>query len=190
LVIGVNTKDIAMKTNLKLSLVTGLLLAAGLAYSQAPMMGGAMHEGMQGHGMDHPGMGHIDPAKMQAMMEKRHAALKAQLKLTPAQEPAWAAFMEAHKPPAGKMGKPDMSDMSKLTTPERIDKMKEMRAQRMGEMAAEMDKRGAATKTFYAALTPEQQKLFDAHEMKGHGMKGHDKPMGQPSNMAPVPAKN
>jgi hypothetical protein len=177
-----------MKTNLKISLITGLLLAAGLAYSQAPMMGGAMHEGMQGHGMDHPGMGQMDPAKMQAMMDKRHAALKAQLKLTPAQEPAWAAFMEAHKPPAGKMAKPDMPDISKLTTPERIDKMKEMRAQRMGEMAAEMDKRGAATKTFYAALTPEQQKLFDAHEMKGHGMKGHDKPMGQPGNMPSMPA--
>jgi hypothetical protein len=88
------------------------------------------------------------------------------------------------------MGKPEMPDMSKLTTPERIDKMKEMRAQRMGEMAAEMDKRGAATKTFYAALTPEQQKLFDAHEMNGHGMKGHDGPMGQHGSLPTMPAKN
>jgi Spy/CpxP family protein refolding chaperone len=182
-----------MKTNLKLSLVTGLLLAAGVAYSQAPMMGCDMHEGMQSHGMDHPGMGgmgHMDPTKMQAMMDKRHAALKAQLKLTPAQEPAWAAFMEAHKPPAGKLGKPEMPDMSKLTTPERIDKMRELHAQRVSERAAEMDKRGAATKTFYAALTPEQQKLFDAHEMKGHGMKGHDMPVGQHGNMPAMPAKN
>jgi Spy/CpxP family protein refolding chaperone len=177
-----------MKTNLKLSLVTGLLLAAGLAYSQAPMMGGAMHEGMQGHGMDHPGMGHMDPAKMQAMMDKRHAALKAQLKLTPAQEPAWTAFMEAHKPPAGKMGKPEMPDMSKLTTPERIDKMREVHAQRVSERTAEMEKRGAATKTFYAALTPEQQKLFDAHDMKGHDMQGHGKSMGKHGNMPAMPA--
>jgi len=174
-----------MKTNLKLSLVTGMLVVAGLAYSQAPMMGGGMHEGMQGHGMEGK-----DPAKMQAMMDKRHAALKAQLKLTPAQEPAWAAFMEAHKPPAGKMGKPEMPDMSKLTTPERIDKMRELHAQRVAERTAEMEKRGAATKTFYAALTPEQQKLFDAHEMQGHGMQGHDKPMGQHGNMPPMPAKN
>jgi hypothetical protein len=190
-----------MKTNLKLSLVTGLLLVAGLAYSQAPMMGGGMHEGMHGQGMDQPGMGgmgHMDPAKMQAMMDKRHAALKAELKLTPAQEPAWAAFMEAHKAPAGKMGKPEMPDMSKLTTPERIDKMKELRARRMSEMAAEMDKRGAATKVFYAALTPEQQKLFDAHEMKGHNMKGHgmkghemkghDMPMGKHGTVPAMPA--
>lgn len=179
-----------MKTNLKLSLVTGLLLAVGLAYAQAPMMGCDMHEGMRGHGMDHPGMGHMDPAKMQAMMDKRHAALKAELKLTPAQEPAWAAFMDAHKLPAGKMGKPEMPDMSKLNTPERIDKMKEIRMQRMAEMAAEMDKRDAATKTFYAALTPEQQKLFDTHIKQGHGMRGHNKPMGQHGDMPPMPAKN
>jgi Spy/CpxP family protein refolding chaperone len=173
-----------MKTNLKLSLVAGMLLVAGVAYSQAPAMGCDMGAGMQGHGM-----GRMDPAKMQAMMDKRHAALKAQLKLTPAQEPAWAAFMEAHKLPAGKMGRPDMPDMSKLTTPERIDKMKEMRAQRMSEMAMAMDQRGAATKTFYAALTPEQQKLFDAHEMKGHDMKGRGMGMGQ-HGMPPMPAKN
>jgi hypothetical protein len=173
-----------MKTNLKLSLVAGMLLVAGVAYSQAPMMGCDMREGMQGHGM-----GQAAPAKMQAMMDKRHAALKAQLKLTPAQEPAWAAFMEAHKLPAGKMGRPDMPDMSKLTTPERIDKMKEMRAQRMSEMAAAMDQRGAAAKTFYAALTPEQQKLFDAHEMRGHDRKGHGMGMGK-HEMPPMPAKN
>jgi Spy/CpxP family protein refolding chaperone len=179
-----------MKTNLKLSLVTGLLLAAGMAYSQTPMMGGDMHEGMPGHGIEHPGMSQAYPAKMQAMMEKHHAALKAQLKLTPAQEPAWAAFMEAHKPPGGKMGKPEMPDMSKLTTPERIDKMRELHAQRVSERTAEMDKRGAATKTFYAALTPEQQKLFDAHDMKGHGMRGHHEPMVQHGSTPPPPAKN
>jgi Spy/CpxP family protein refolding chaperone len=174
-----------MKTNLKLSLVAGMLLVAGLAYSQAPMMGCDMHEGMQGHGM-----GRMDPAKMQAMLDKHHAALKAQLKLTPAQEPAWAAFIEAHKLPAGKMGKPDMPDLSKLTAPERIDKMKELRAQRMGDMAAAMDQRGAATKTFYAALTPEQQKLFDAHDMKRHHMNGHGKDMGNHADMPPMPIKN
>ena len=182
-----------MKSNLKISLVAGLLLAAGLAYSQAPMMDGGMHEGMpgmqgmQGHGMEHPMMGGKDQAKMQAMMDKRHAALKAELKLTPAQEPAWTAFMDAHKAPAGMMGKPDMPDMSKLTTPERIDKMKEMHAKHVGERTAEMEKRGAATKAFYAALTPEQQKIFDAH-----GMAGHDKAMnkmGKHEHKAAMPTK-
>lgn len=166
-----------MKTNLKISLVAGLLLAAGLAYSQSPMGGaqcdmmGGPQGGMYGQGMSHHGMGKMDPAKMQAMMDKRHAALKAQLKITAAQEAAWTTFMDAHKAPAGMMGKQPavMADMAKLTTPERIDKMKELRAQRMGEMTAVMDKRAEATKALYAVLTPEQQKTFDAQSMMGAG---------------------
>jgi protein CpxP len=52
-------------------------------------------------------------------------------------------------------------------------------------MSAAMDRRGDATKAFYAALTPEQQKVFDAqhqkhwqHGGKGmhHGEHGADKP--------------
>ncbi len=163
-----------MKTNLKISLVAGLMLAAGLAYSQSPMGGGQcdmMGGGMQGQGMDHYGMGKMAPAKMQAKMDQRHAALKAQLKITASQEAAWTTFTDAHKPPAGMMGtqQPAMADMAKLTTPERIDKMKEMRTQRMGEMTAAMDKRAEAVKAFYAVLTPEQQKTFDAHSLMGPG---------------------
>ena len=49
--------------------------------------------------------------------------------------------------------------------------MRALRNQRMAEMNAAMDKRGEATKAFYAALTPEQQKTFDA-EHKKHGPHG------------------
>jgi Spy/CpxP family protein refolding chaperone len=175
LVIGFNLKDMTMKTNLKISLVAGLMLVAGLAYSQAPMAGvqcdmTGPHGYMQGQGMSHRGMGRMDTARMQARMDARHAALKATLKLTAAQEPAWTAFVDAHKPPAGMKGLPAaMPDMAKLTTPERLDKMKELRTQHMGEMTAAMDKRGEATKAFYAVLTPEQQKVFDAQAMQGRG---------------------
>lgn len=164
-----------MKTNLKISLVAGLLMAAGLAYSQGPM-GGAQcdlsgpHGYMQGQGMNHHGMGQMDPAKMQARMDARHAALKTQLKLTPAQEAAWTAYVASHKPAAGMMGMAAaMPDLAKLTTPERLDKMKELRAQHMSERAAAMDQRAEVTKTFYAVLTPEQQKVFDAQTMQGRG---------------------
>lgn len=162
-----------MKTNLKISLVAGLLLAAGLAYSQSPMAGAQCdmtgpHGMMQGHGMSHHGMGKMNPAKMQSMMDKRHAALKVQLKLAPAQEAAWTAFVASHKPPAAMKGQAAaMPDLAKLTTPERLDKMKELRAQHMGEMTAAMDKHAEAAKSFYAVLTPEQQKVFDAHAMQG-----------------------
>ena len=164
-----------MKTNLKISLVAGLLMAAGLAYSQGPM-GGAQCDmmgpngAMQGQGMGHRGMGKMDPAKMQARMDARHAALKAQLKLTPEQEAAWTTFAASHKMPAGMKGqRAAMPDLANLTTPERLDKMKELRAQHMSERVAAMDQRAEVTKTFYAVLTPEQQKVFDAQAMQGRG---------------------
>jgi protein CpxP len=186
-----------MTSNLKISLIAGLLLAAGVAHAQPPMaggmggmggMGGAqcdMMGGMQGPGMHHRGMGQMDPAKMQTMVDRRHAALKTQLKLTAEQEPAWTAFMASHQPPAGMKDKPSaMADLAKLSTPERIDKMKELRAQHMSDMTAAMDKQGAATKAFYAALTPEQQKTFDAVPKMGRGQ-GKDRPAG----MAPMQPK-
>lgn len=177
-----------MKTNLKISLVAGLLLAAGLAYSQSPMGGGQcdrMGE-MQGQGMNHRGAGHMDPAKMQAMQDQRAAALKAQLNITAAQESAWTGFVAAHKAPAGRMDKQAMmADMAKLSTPARIDKMNELRAQHMGEMSAAMNQRAEATKALYAVLTPEQQKIFDAQGMMGqhaghgaHAGKGMMQPKG------------
>ncbi|MBT9510765.1 MAG: Spy/CpxP family protein refolding chaperone [Acidovorax sp.] len=106
-----------------------------------------------------------------AQHHARHLAeLKAQLKLTAAQEPAWTAFTTALQP-GERPARLDHQDMDKLTTPERIDRMRALRAQH----AAEADRRGEATKAFYAALTPEQQKTFDAKAQRGHrmgGMKG------------------
>jgi protein CpxP len=115
---------------------------------------------------DHAGRG--DPAKMQAHFAKRQADLKAKLKLTAAQEPSWNAFTSAMQPPAN-WKRPDRAEFAKLTTPERIDKMKALRAERN----ARMDQRADATKTFYTALTAEQKKTFDESTLKrGHGKHG------------------
>ena len=130
-----------------------------------------------GPGMHH---GHMDPARMQEMMAKRQAALKAKLNLGATQEGAWAAYVAAMQPPAGMDARMSPENRKKmhdewatLTTPQRIDKMNEMKARRDAEMA----KRGDATKTFYAALSPEQQKLFDANTMRHGGPRGgHGKP--------------
>jgi protein CpxP len=167
-----------MKSVFKPLLLAGLLASAGFsALAQAPamgegpgMMGGAMHDGMK-----HERMGNMDGSKMQAHMDKRHAALKAQLKLTPAQEGAWSSYTAAMKPPVDMMKQhyADQAELAKLSTPERIDKMKALRAQHMNDMNAVMDKRGDATKAFYATLTPEQQKVFDAHAMYPQGAGRH-----------------
>ncbi|GDY36622.1 Spy/CpxP family protein refolding chaperone [Acidovorax sp. NB1] len=105
---------------------------------------------------------HGDHAQRHA---KHLAELKAQLKLTAAQEPAWTSFTTALQP-GERPARLDRQDMDKLTTPERIDRMRALRAQH----AAEADRRGEATKAFYAALTPEQQKTFDAQAHRGHRM--------------------
>jgi Spy/CpxP family protein refolding chaperone len=120
----------------------------------------------------------MDPAKMEQMMAKRTADLKAKLKITPAQEGTWTAFTASMKPSASMSGsRPDRAEMDKLTTPERIDKMQALHTQRMADMNTEMGKRNDATKTFYATLTAEQKKVFDAEHAKmgdrhGDGKRG------------------
>ncbi|MES2509164.1 MAG: Spy/CpxP family protein refolding chaperone [Pseudomonadota bacterium] len=132
-------------------------------------------------------MGRHDPAKRQAFIAKRQAEMKAKLKITPAQEGAWTAYTASMQPPArGARPTPEQrAEFDKLTTPQRIDKMKEMRTQRMTAMNAAMDKRGEATKTFYAALAPEQQKVFDAERAKHRGGPGHHGGPGGPRGAGP-----
>lgn len=140
--------------------------------------------------MDHEGMGrHGDPARM-AQMHARHLAdLKAKLKLTSAQEGAWTTFTEAMKPPADLMDKQrqDRAELDKLSTPERLDRMRAQRKEHMAAMEAMMDKRAEATKAFYAVLSPEQKKVFDAEHARMDargphrgGMHGEDKAPAKP----------
>ena len=181
-----------MKSVFKPLLLAAALATAGFAaFSQTPgagpagMMGagGPMHEGM-----GHPGVGPMNPARMQARMERRQAALKAALMLTPAQEGAWATFSAAMKPPADlKAKQPDFAELAKLPTPERIDRMKALHTQHAADMTAAMDKRGEATKAFYAALTSEQQRVFDNATARQHGPAGR---MGGPRDgKGPMQAK-
>ncbi len=112
-------------------------------------------------------MGHMDPAKMEQMVNRHLADFKAKLKLAPSQEAAWTTFANAMKP-SGEMKakRPDHADMEKLALPERIDKMRAFRKERMAAMDAAMDKRDEAIKTFYATLTPEQKKIADEEHSK------------------------
>jgi len=136
----------------------------------------AQHMGQRGSAA-----GPMDPARMAEMQKKmteRHAArqaqLKADLKITAAQEPAWNAYVartahEPRKPVAAE-------DWSKLTTPQRLDKMQAHKAERDAQMTQRID----ATKSFYAQLTPEQQKTFDMQSgLQRAGMKGEHRMGGQ-----------
>jgi hypothetical protein len=125
-------------------------------------------------------MARHDPAKMQARMTQRLSDIKAKLKLTPAQETAWTTYTDAVKPtPWTPMGA-SHAELSKLPTPERLDRMRTLHAEHMAAMTASMDQRAEATKTFYAALSADQKKVFDEQFNRlagGHG--GHRMgPMG------------
>ncbi|MDM0111727.1 Spy/CpxP family protein refolding chaperone [Variovorax sp. J22R133] len=103
-----------------------------------------------------------DPAKrfeqMQERRAKRLAALKEKLKLNASQENAWSSFAAAQQPPAPPAQRMQRGDFAKMTTPQRLDFMQ----QRQAERAARFAKRADATRSFYAALAPEQQQTFDA----------------------------
>ena len=158
-----------MKRIQKHLLTAGLLAGIGLsALAQpAPGAGGPGHRGP------------MDPARMQEMharmeqrMNERLEFFKFKLKITPAQEGAWGAWAAAIKPAGARPQRPDRAEFERLSTPERIDRMRAMRATRQ----AEMDKRFDATKAFYAQLNPEQRKVFDQESMKmlGGGRGGHE----------------
>lgn len=123
-------------------------------------------------------------------MQKRHAdhqaKLKAALKITAAQEAAWTAFDTATTPNPAAMPAPmAREDWAKLTTPQRMEKMQAFRAERDAVMAKRME----AVKTFYAALTPEQQKVFDAQSFgpfEGRGMPGGRHGHGEHRGMGPM----
>lgn len=107
--------------------------------------------------------------------EARAQRLRDVLQLTTQQEPALQTYLTAIKPqvrmerrerPAADAPRP-----APLTTPERLDKQVEMMAKRQKIFA----ERAAATKTFYAQLTPSQKKAFDA---LGLARGGHDRGPG------------
>ena len=123
-------------------------------------------------------------AKMQDRMAQHQAQLKQKLELSAEQEPAWNAFvarmkMEKTGERPARAGHQNRADMQKMTTPERIERMRALRAERH----AEADKRADAALAFYAALNPAQQMTFDAHTMRyqhhfdgqSGGQSGHKK---------------
>ena len=127
-------------------------------------------------------------AKFAAKMEKRQEALHAKLKLTAAQEPAWKTFVDQTKPKQHEEGMhqhEDRAAWAKMTTPERMEKFLAGMQTREKFLTDRLD----AVKTFYAVLTPAQQKTFDAafahgrfgHHHRGphHGGPGHDAPQSQ-----------
>ena len=143
-------------TNRKHLLLAAVLAAAStLTLAQTPPPPAPAPAGAQ-----------ADPGARQQRWAERRAKhldqLKAALKLSPAQEGAWSTYTAAMQPPAQRPPRMDRAQMAQLTTPQRIDRMQAMQAERQQFMTQRMD----AIKAFYAQLTPEQQKVYDQQSMR------------------------
>jgi len=133
----------------------------GPGYGMGPGMGPGY--GM-GPGMG-PGMGRgMGPADMSAAASARTAQLKAELKITPAQEAAWKAYEAAVTQQATAM-QAMRTQMQALmqnaqpgtTAPDWAAQREAMFKQRQAGMQAHT----AAVKDLYAVLTPEQRAIAD-----------------------------
>jgi hypothetical protein len=164
-----------MNTTLKfLTGLLGLTLWAGIALADhhehnapaqpadaAALLKGADKAVVKGKQCPHAAAWRRHAARHHAHHQKLHDVLK----LTEAQEAAWKTFT-AQMAPHRHMhcGKKAAGN----TAPERMEAMLGM----MRRHLRQTKKRTDAVKTFYAVLTSEQQKVFDANFMP-HGMGHH-----------------
>ena len=136
-----------------------LALAPALLVTAAHAQPAGQPPGPQGpHGAPSAEM----KARHEAMQKQQMEDLRTVLRLRPDQEAALTAFVAAHHR-AERRDLPRPDDKPE-TTPERLDRM----AKREGDMAARHAQTREALSKFYAALSPDQQKVFDAlQRLKG-----------------------
>ncbi|MCA1247399.1 Spy/CpxP family protein refolding chaperone [Massilia sp. MS-15] len=111
-------------------------------------------------------------AKRLEQRAARQAKLAESLKLTPAQQPVWQAFVASTTPQQGEHAGQRLTreQRAALSAPQRLERRIALQKQRTARMEARL----SALNSLYAALTPEQRKLFDEQQRRGgrhHG--GH-----------------
>lgn len=141
-----------------------------------PMMGGGMMgpHGMMGDGMG-PGMMGMGPGMMAGIgsgpamctmmtghTDGRLAYLKAELKITDAQEPLWASYAATARDNAKSMlahcnDMMSQHNSSRLSLPERLDKHEQLMAMHIESLRA----MNQALKPLYAALDDAQKQTID-----------------------------
>ncbi|WP_047518300.1 Spy/CpxP family protein refolding chaperone [Methylophilus sp. Q8] len=148
----------------KLAFAGLLVLVCGTAFAEP------------GHGCD---KGKFDKTNWQEHrlehFEKHQEKLHTILQLTSVQENAWKNY-QAQIKPQDKSEHPDVAELSKLNTLQRLDKMEAWDKERDTRQA----ERAKAVRTFYAQLNDAQKKAFDEnafpqHEGPHHGGPRHEK---------------
>lgn len=175
----------------------GLVLAQDAALSPPPSTDAPGPDGAHHWGHGPMAQGRWSP-------ESRHLkAIHDILGIKPDQESAFQAYASAlhpqrpapgpGAPPVEEHNWPDHKTMAAMTTPERLDLMAKRMEAREAKMRAHFERVSTATKTFYAALSPEQKRIMDSLPELGHGaglgwdhkgtmghMHGGPGPMGPP----------
>lgn len=172
-----------MKSSKKIILAMAAIGLAGLGSWAVAQPGGGYCDGPMSMGM----MGGMRGMKADpgARAEQRLSRLKADLKLTPQQEPLWQAFAEKAKAEAGK-GMQAMRDSAQdlsLSAPDRMARMTEIMKQRL----AAMESVHAAFKQMYDGLSADQRRVADIHAARMGHMGGHHGPMHRGGGMQPPP---
>jgi periplasmic protein CpxP/Spy len=156
-------KGTIMKLN-KLAFASLLVVVCGTAFAEP------------GHGCD---KAKFDKANWQEHrlehFEKHQERLHTILQLSSTQENAWKSY-QAQIKPQDKAEHPDMAELSKLNTLQRLDKMEAWDKERDTRQA----ERAKAVRSFYAQLNDAQKKAFDEnafpqHEGPHHGGPRHEK---------------
>jgi len=166
-----------MKTANKLILAAATALTLGLAAVSVNAHPGAYGPGCtfgfgggpgfgpmgMGQGMGHgfgPGMGRGPGSANPAALAEGHlAGLKAELKITAAQEPAWKTFADQQRQQAETM-QASMKGLTDKVPATAVERM-ELRNQWAKQRQEQGEKMTAAFKSLYAALTPEQKSVVD-----------------------------
>lgn len=146
-----------------LLLATAAGLAVPSAFSKDAGQGGHDHGSWKQH------CRHGDMSDWKQRFEQRKAALHDKLKLTAQQEAAWTTFTAKVQPPA--MQPPDWKALAQMSAPNRMQAMLDRIKARVDSMSSNL----TAVKEFYAALTTDQQKVFDSEFMPA-GRHHHNPP--------------
>jgi len=96
-------------------------------------------------------------AHREQYVNERLAQIHTELKLTPAQEADWKTFSDKIERARAQKIHPDIEAMQKLSAPDRLQKLIDLNKARQTMLEDVL----AATRTFYATLSPEQRKAFD-----------------------------
>lgn len=136
----------------KLAFAGLLVLVCGTAFAE------------HGHGCD---KGKFDKANWQEHrlehFEKHQERLHTILQLSSAQETAWKTY-QAQIKPQEKVEHPDVAELNKLNTLQRLDKMEAWDKERDTRQA----ERAKAVRAFYAQLNDAQKKAFDENAFPQH----------------------